>query len=242
MSNPVFNQRFLSSERVLDSEPMTVNGTINKSFILFGVLVASSAFVWSLYNQGFTDKVGMLMTGGFIISIIAFFVAMFNRKAVAIASLIYAGAEGLIIGGISSTFEKMYPGIVMQAVRMTLVTLFVLLALYRTGVIKCTDKFRSIIFTSTLAIAGAYFISIITSLFGMHQSIFFSASPVGIGVSIFITIIAALNLINDFDFIERGAQQLLDKSFEWYGAFGLMVTLVWLYLEILRLLGNTRNR
>lgn len=242
MSNPVFNQRFLASERVLDSEPMTVNGTINKSFILFGVLLATSIFVWSLYNQGYTDKVGMLMTGGIIVSIISFFVAMFNRKAVAIASLVYAASEGLVIGGISSTFEKMYPGIVMQAVRMTLITLFIMLALYRTGVIRCTDKFRSILFTSTLAIAGAYFISIIASLFGMHQSILFSAGPVGIGVSLLITVVAALNLINDFDVIERGVQQMLDKSVEWYGALGLMVTLVWLYLEILRLLANTRNR
>jgi len=242
MSNPVFNQKVFQEERVITSEPMTINGTINKTFLSFALLLASSVYVWSLYFQGAMDKVGMLMTVGIITSIIAFLFIMFNKKAMAVATPVYAVAEGLVLGGISAQFERMYPGIAIQAIAMTFMALFSLLFLYRVGAIKCTEKFRSVIFISTASIAGIYLISILGSFFGLHIPQIFSSSLIGIGFSLVVVVIAALNLIIDFDFIERGAQNFLPKEYEWYGAFGLMVTLVWLYLELLNLLSKFRDR
>lgn len=242
MPNPVFSQNVVEREQILDSEPMTVNGAINKAFILMALLFAGSISVWSLFFQGYTDKAGMLGMVGFVASIISFLVIMFNRKAVSIAAPIYAASEGLLLGGISAIFEKSYPGIVIQAVGATFAALFSLLFLYRIGAIKCTDKFRSVIFISTLSIAGIYLINLIGSFFGMHIPGIMTSSTIGIGFSAVVVVIAALNLIIDFDFIEQGARQLLGKSYEWYGAFGLMVTLVWLYIEILNLLAKMRER
>lgn len=242
MPNPVFSQNVVERDIALDSEPMTVNGAINKTFILLAILIASSFAVWNLFFQGYTDKVGMLTMVGFITSIISFIVIMFNRKAIAIAAPIYAASEGLLLGGISAIFEKSYPGIAIQAIASTFAALFSLLFLYRIGAIKCTEKFRSILFISTLSIAGIYFVNLIGSFFGMRIPQIFTSSSIGIGFSLVVVVIAALNLIIDFDFIEQGAQRLLGKSYEWYGAFGLLVTLVWLYIEILNLLAKLRDR
>lgn len=240
MPNPVFNQNVMQNERVLTSEPMTVNGAINKTFILFALLLAASFGVWSLFFQGYADKVSMLTMVGLVTSIISFIAFMFTRNA--IAACAYAASEGLLLGGISAMFEKAYPGIVMQAIIATFAALFSLLFLYRIGAIRCTDKFRSVIFISTLSIAGIYLINLIGSFFGMQIPGIMTSSTIGIGFSAVVVCIAALNLIIDFDFIEQGAQRMLDKSFEWYGAFGLMVTLVWLYIEILNLLAKLRDR
>jgi uncharacterized YccA/Bax inhibitor family protein len=242
MPNPVFSQNVIQRETVLDSEPMTINGAINKTFILFAILLATSFVVWNLFFKGYTDKVYMLTMVGFVASIISFIVIMFNRKAIAIAAPVYAASEGLLLGGISAMFEKAYPGIAFQAIVSTFAALFSLLFLYRIGAIKCTEKFRSVIFISTLSIAGIYLINLIGSFFGMHIPQISTSSNIGIGFSLIVVCIAALNLIIDFDFIERGAQNMLGKTYEWYGAFGLMVTLVWLYLEILNLLAKLRNR
>lgn len=242
MPNPVFSQKAIEREMVLDSEPMTVNGAINKTFILFALLLATSAFVWDLFYKGYTDKVAMLGGVGLVTSIISFIVIMVNRKAIAIAAPVYAASEGLLLGGITAMFEKAYPGIAIQAIGATFAALFSLLVLYRIGAIKCTDKFRSVIFMSTLSIAGIYLINLIGSFFGMHIPQISTSSNIGIGFSLIVVVIASMNLIIDFDFIERGAQNLLGKSYEWYGAFGLMVTLVWLYIEILNLLAKLRDR
>ena len=242
MSNPIFNDNVMGRERILDSEPMTINGTINKTFILFALLLVTSLYVWNLFFNGYTDKVAMLGMVGFIASLISFVVIMFNKKALSIAAPIYAGSEGLLLGAISSTIEARYPGIAIQAVGLTFASLFSMLFLYRIGAIKCTDKFRSILFISTLSIAGIYLINIIGSFFGYQIPQIFTASSIGIGFSILVVAIAALNLIIDFDFVERGAQNMLAKEYEWYGAFGLMVTLVWLYIEILNLLAKMRDR
>lgn len=240
MPNPVFNQNVVEREQILDSEPMTVNGAINKTFILFALLLSASAIVWNLFFQGYTDKTSMLGMVGFVTSIISFIVFMFTRNAIAAGA--YAASEGLLLGGISAVFEKMYPGIAIQAIGGTFAALFSLLFLYRIGAIKCTDKFRSVIFISTLSIAGIYLINLIGSFFGMHVPQIMTSSNIGIGFSAVVIVIAALNLIIDFDFIEQGAQRMLGKSYEWYGAFGLMVTLVWLYIEILNLLSKLRER
>lgn len=242
MSNPVFNENVIEKERVLDSEPMTVNGAINKTFILLAILLSTSYTVWDAAFKGFMDKAMMLGTVGFVVSIISFVVIMINRKALPIAAPVYAAAEGLLLGGISALFEKSYPGIAIQAIGGTFATLFTLLVLYRTGVIKCTEKFRSVILISTISIAGIYLINFLGSFFGMHVPQITTSSNIGIAFSAVVVVIAALNLIIDFDFIERGAQNMLGKTYEWYGAFGLMVTLIWLYIEILNLLAKLRDR
>lgn len=240
MPNPVFSQNVIDKKVILDSEPMTVNGAINKTFILFACLLAASLVVWNLFFNGYTDKAAMLGMAGFVVSIISFIVFMFTRNVIAVCT--YAVSEGLLLGGISAMFETAYPGIAIQAIGSTFMTLFSMLFLYRIGAIKCTDKFRSVLFISTLSIAGIYLVNLLGSFFGLHVPQIFTSSLIGIGFSLLVIVIAALNLIIDFDFIERGAQQMIGKSYEWYGAFGLMVTLVWLYIEILNLLAKLRER
>ena len=148
----------------------------------------------------------------------------------------------MFLGGVSATFEASMPGIVSQAVAGTFAALFSMLILYRANVIRCTDKFRSVIFITTASIAVVYLVNFIGSFFGLHVPLINSSSTAGIVVTAVIVVIAALNLFIDFDFIERGAQNMLPKDMEWYGAFGLMVTIVWLYLEILRLLAKLQSR
>ena len=240
MSNPILNEKFTDQERVLDGEPMTVNGTIQVTAFLAILLVAAAAFVWSRMTLGYTDLAVMLTGGGAIVGFILALIICFTRTKFLIP--VYAVCEGLFLGGISATFEASYPGIVSQAVAGTFAALFAMLILYRTNMIRCTDKFRSVIFIATLSIAAVYLVDFIGSFFHMHVPMINAATPAGIAISAVICVIAALNLIIDFDFIERGSQMMLPKDMEWFGAFGLMVTLVWLYLEILRLLAKLQDR
>lgn len=242
MANPVFNENIVEQTRILDGEPMTVNGAINKTFILFACLILSACYTWYLAFNGFTDKAQLLTLGGAIAGLILALVIIFSRKALHVLTPLYAIAEGFFIGGVSAVYAAAYAGIVMQAVIATFAALASMLILFRTGLIRCTDKFRSVIFTATLSVAIIYLIQIIASFFGRGIPQIFTSSAIGIGFSIIVVAIAALNLIIDFDFIERGSQGMLEKKYEWYGAFGLMVSLVWLYLEILRLLAKLSDR
>ena len=242
MSNPVLNDNFVEQTRVLDAEPMTVNGAVNKTFILLAVLVLAACYTWSLAFGGFSDKAQMLTVGGAIVGFVLALVIIFARKALHILTPLYAVCEGFFIGGVSAIYAAQYASIVMQAVLGTFAALFSMLVLYRARVIQNTDRFRSVIFTATLSVAIIYLIEIVASFFGRGIPQIFTSSPIGIGFSIIVVAVAALNLIIDFDFVERGAQNMLEKKYEWYGAFGLMVTLVWLYLEILRLLAKLNSR
>lgn len=240
MANPILNDKFTEQERVLDSAPMTVDGTIQITAFLGLLVIAGAAFTWTRMTAGYTDLAMMLTAGGGIVAFILGLIVSFTRNKYLVP--VYAVSEGLFLGGISATFEASYPGIVSQAVAGTFAALFSMLILYRANVIRCTDKFRSVIFISTLSIAGIYLINFIGSFFHMQVPLINSSSSLGLAVSAVVCVIAALNLIIDFDFIERGAQNYLPKDFEWFGAFGLMVTLVWLYLEILRLLAKFQDR
>ena len=244
MSNPALNNRMLEGERVLDSAPMTVLGAINKTFILLLTLLIPAVYTFSLVFSGYTDKAQMLTVGGAFAGLAIALVMIFSRKPAVFKFLApaYAIAEGFFVGGISAFFEASWTGIVLQAVIATLVTVFLMLGLFRAGIIRATEKFRSVIFISTLSIAVIYLIQFIASFFGRGIPQIFTASPMGIGFSLLVVAIAALNLIIDFDFIDRGAAMMLEKRYEWYGAFGLMVTLVWLYLEMLRLLAKMSSR
>lgn len=243
MSNPVFSRQALEgNERILSGEPMTINGAVNKTFILFVCLLLTSVYEFMLYVQGFSDKAAALMMGGFVGSIISFIVILFARKTLKFMAPVYALCEGLVLGGLSVMFEAQYPGIVMQAVGSTFMAFFVMLVLYKARIIKCTEKFRSVLMISMLSILGIYLVQIIGSFFHMSVPGLFGSGLVGIGFSAFVCVIAALNFIIDFKTIEDGVEAMADKSFEWYCAFGLMVTFVWLYIEILNLLAKLRDR
>ena len=184
-----------------------------------------------------------LAMGGALVGFILALVTMFKRQWAGITSPLYAVAEGLFLGGISAIFEAQYPGIVIQAVGLTLGTLTSLLFLYKTGIIKPTENFRLMIVSATMGIGLLYLVSFLMNMFGSAGIGFIHSNGIfGIGFSLAVVAIAALNLVLDFDFIEQGSEVGAPKYMEWFGAFSLMVTLIWLYIEILRLLAKLRSR
>ena len=180
--------------------------------------------------------------GGAIGGLIVAIVTAFKKEWSPVTAPIYAVLEGLFLGGISATFEARWPGIVVQAVALTFGTLFCLLMAYKSRIIKVTENLRLGIFAATGAIAVFYLVTIVLSFFKIQVPFVFGSGPIGIIFSLVVVVIAALNLVLDFDFIEKGAEHGAPKYMEWYGAFALMVTLIWLYLEILRLLSKVRDR
>lgn len=231
--NPAIAKAFDKSRREAGqgTGTMEINSTVNKTGFLLLLLIITAFFTWTNANQA----MGLMITGLFSGLIFAF-VTIFKPQWAGITSPVYAVCEGLFLGGISAIFEAQYPGIVQNAALLTFGVLFMMLFLYRAGIIKATEKFKMGVASATGAIALIYFASIIAGFFGMRIPFLHSSGPIGIGISLVIITVAALNLIIDFDFIERGAKAGAPKYMEWYGAFGLLVTLVWLYLEILRLL------
>ncbi len=253
MSNPILNDNFTrAQEGLLASEPMTINGAITKTGILLALVVLSAAYTWSLCAQGFTDKAYMLMWAGLIGGTIAAFAGIFTVRsslskgevpsAITWLAPVYALFEGLFLGAVSANYQALYEGIVTNAILATFTVMFVMLGLYRARLIRATQRFRSSIILATASVAVIYLIQIVASLFGRGIPQIFTASPIGIGFSLVVIVVAAFNFILDFDFIERAAQNMLPKSTEWYGAMGLMLTLVWLYLEMLRLFAKLNRR
>lgn len=240
MANPILNDKFTAQESVYEGGTMTVDGTIQITAFLGLLLIAAAGYVWSRFNLGYTDQVYMLTSIGGIVGFILALIISFTRNKILIP--LYAVAEGLCLGGISAVIEQSYHGIVIQAVAGTFAALFSMLILYKANIIKCTDKFRSVIFITTASIAIIYIVDLIGRFFHYAMPIINSSSNLGIAFSLGVVVVAALNLIIDFDFIEQGARRMLPKDMEWYGAFGLMVTLVWLYLEILKLLTKLQDR
>ncbi|MCQ2739413.1 MAG: Bax inhibitor-1/YccA family protein [bacterium] len=243
MSNPVMNIIENDAERtqiVDENNVMTVKGTLQVTGLMGLLLFASASMVWIKLMTGHTDFGMMLMGIGFFASLISYFIILFSKKGTFVP--VYAIGEGFVLGGLSAIMETSYPGVVSNAVLGTFVALFSMLVLYQTNVIRCTDKFRSVIFISTLSIAIMYLINFIGHFFGYSIPFITSSSNVGLIFSGIVVLIASLNLIIDFSFIEEGAMRCLPKEYEWFGAFGLMVTLVWLYIEILNLLVKLQNR
>ena len=214
---------------------MTIQGTVNKTAFALLLLLVTATISWNNPNSAYII-IGIL--GGFIVAIIT----IFKQEWAPITVPIYALLEGLALGAISWIFEQSYPGIVAQAIFCTLGTLFALLLAYKSKLIKPTENFKLGVVAATGGIAMIYMISIIMSLFGSGIPVIHEATPMGILFSLFVVVIAALNLVLDFDFIEQGAEMGAPKHMEWYGAFGLLVTLIWLYLEMLRLLAKMRSR
>lgn len=228
--------------QVIDyNNTMTVSGTINKTFIMLLLLVATAFGTWTLTFNGYNPM--LLAIGGAIIGFILVIISTFKPHLSSYLAPAYALFEGLFIGGISAVFEARYPGIVLNAVSATFVTFLVCLGLYKYNIVKVTEKFKSIVIAATVAIAVYYLGSWIFSLlFKSFQPVHYGNSTASIGISIFVIIIAALNLFLDFDQIEKGADQKMPKYMEWYGAMGLMITLVWLYIEFLRLLSKLSKK
>jgi uncharacterized YccA/Bax inhibitor family protein len=222
---------------------MTIGGTVNKSFLLLAILIVTSAFTWTI-AVGAADPSAVTgwMIFGLIGGLVAALVTVFKKTWAPFTAPIYAALEGLAIGGISAFAEARFPGIVLQAVALTFGTMLALLAAYRSGLIKVTQNFLLGVTAATGAIFLVYLANFIMRFFGTNIPFIHDNGWLGIGFSLVVVVVAALNLVLDFDFIEKGAEQGAPKYMEWYAAFGLMVTLVWLYLEILRLLTKLRSR
>ncbi len=235
--NPALSAKTFKNAVSTSDEKMTIEGTVNKTAMSLLLLMATASYTWSNPSPGLMIF-GMI--GGFILAIVTIFKKTWAPSTVSG----YALLKGLALGGISRFFEMQYPGIVSQAVFLTFGILAALLLAYKSGLIKPTENFKLGVVAATGGIAFMYLISFIMSIFGSGLSIMNTAntSLFSIGFSVFVVIIASLNLVLDFDFIEEGAEMGAPKYMEWYGAFGLLVTLIWLYLEILRLLAKLQSR
>jgi uncharacterized YccA/Bax inhibitor family protein len=242
-SNPALNERAFQGERAVLGEAMTLQGTVNKTGVLLICAVATAAWTWNLFLHSHSPQTVMpLALLGGIGGLIVAMVTIFKKQWAGITAPIYALLEGLVLGSISAMLEVRFPGIAIQAVSLTFGTLVILLLAYRSGLIAVTEKFRLGVIAATGGIALFYIVEIVLGFFGIHFTAVNGSGVIGIGFSIFVVIIAALNLVLDFDFIETGVRVGAPKYMEWYGAFGLMVTLIWLYFEILRLLSKIRSR
>jgi uncharacterized YccA/Bax inhibitor family protein len=245
-SNPALRNDTFTSQRYLGdrSETMTVQGTVFKTILLLLVASLSAGWVWMKYSQtgGNPAAISTWTMIGAIGGFITALVTIFKKEWAAITAPIYALLQGLLIGGLSATLEASFPGIVMQAAGLTFGTLFAMLFAYQTGLIKATENFKLGVVAATGGIAIVYLVTMVLSFFGIQPSFMYSNSWLSIGISLFVVVVAALNFIIDFDVIEQGARMSVPKYMEWYGAFALMVTLVWLYIEFLRLLAKLRNR
>jgi uncharacterized YccA/Bax inhibitor family protein len=229
-------------------EGMTISGAVNKAGILLLLCVASAAWVWNRFfgassMEDAMASVAPLVTVGAIGGLIVAFVTIFKKEWSAITAPLYALLEGLVLGGVSAMFEMRFHGLAIQAVSLTFGTLVVMLLAYRSGLIKVNDKVRLGIVAATGGIMVFYLIQFVLGLFGFHAFGAVNGSgPIGIIFSLVVVGVAALNLVLDFDLIENGARWNAPKYMEWYSGFALLVTLVWLYLEMLRLLGKFRER
>ncbi|MBM3799429.1 MAG: Bax inhibitor-1/YccA family protein [Actinomycetota bacterium] len=269
MSNPLLNENRLQkaaeadsgwaapapeSRRPIDDGPvspwnptttaMTLGGTVSATAVLFVLLLAGAGFGWAAVEapRGEVTEFPALAIGGVLVGLVCAIVLAFKPNWARVLGPVYAVAQGFFVGAISRAYETYYDGIVVQAAGATVAVFAVMLALYGLRIIKVTDRFRRIVIGATLGLMVFYGVSLLLSLFGAQPSFISSASAFGIGFSVVVAVLAAMNLALDFDFIERGVAEKYPRSVEWFAAFGLLVTVVWLYLEILRLLAKLRDR
>ncbi len=241
-SNPILNDNVLENTYALTDKPMTVAGTMNKLLVLALIMIVGAAAVFYQFSLSHFDFVNMIMIAGVVVGFVTALIICFKNSLTPYLAPVYAFSQGAVLSGISCFFEKSFPGIVIQAISMTFIVVFSMALIYRLGLIKATEKFKSIILVATLAVFIFYLISFVLSFFSVNIGYFTQNNTVTIAINVVIAIIAALNLIIDFDFIDKGVQTPLPSLYEWYGAFGLLVTILWLYIEILRLLSRLRDR
>jgi uncharacterized YccA/Bax inhibitor family protein len=244
--NPGLNERTFAAvpRAAVGEERMSLQGTVNKSFLMLTVLLVAALWPWTRFFAAGGDPAAVsgLMLSGVVGGLIVGLIITFRQTTAPYLALPYAALQGLAIGGISAMFERRYPGIAIQAVGLTFGVMAALLLAYTTKLIRVTEHFRAMVVGATGAIALLYLASFILGFFHIQVPFLNDASPLGIIVSLAIIVVAALNLVMDFDFIQTGVERGAPRYLEWYGAFALILTLVWLYLEILRLLGKTRQR
>jgi hypothetical protein len=248
-SNPTLTEKIFDKSLNENSAAfgvMSVRGTINKFGFLLLMVMASAMYTWSLFTQETAGTATTVMIAGAIGGFVLALVMMFKPNWAGYIAPAYAILEGLFIGGISAFFNAMfaksYPNIILHAVGLTLGVALAMFLLYNFRIINVTNRLRSIVLSATMGIGLFYLIVWILGFFGVNMGFAFDSSPLSIGISLFIVGIAALNLLLDFDSIEKAAEMGAPKYMEWYGAFGLLVTLVWLYLEILKLLSKLNSR
>ncbi len=244
-ANPALNAKTFENLPAVAGveEMMTLQGTANKSALLLGIVVAAAAYTWNLFFSS-ADQAAVLpyvlggALGGFVVAL----VTVFKKTWAPVTAPLYAALEGLFLGALSAMMEVEFPGIVLQAVSLTFGIFFSLLLAYRSGLIKPSENFKLGVTAATGGIALIYFATMVLGFFGISMPFIHDNGLFGIGFSVFVVILASLNLVLDFDFIETGVERGAPKYMEWYASFGLLVTLVWLYLEILRLLAKLARR
>lgn len=236
-SNPILSTKAFNINDIT-SEKMSVEGTVNKTGILLALVIISASFTWGSASGGFSPLVLIGGIAGFVVALIT----SFKQHLAPTTAPVYAVCQGFLLGGISSFFEMQYPGVVTQAVGLTFGVTFCLLGAYKSGLIQVNDNFKLGVSAATGGLFLFYMLTWILGFFGIQFSSIFGSSIIGIGFSLFVVVIASLNLVMDFDFVEEASRRGAPKYMEWYGAFGLMVTLIWLYVEILRLLSKLRDR
>ncbi len=239
-SNPALNDKVFTAIPYYGENAMTIQGTVNKAAILLGLAVMTAVWTWDKAKT--PEAAAPWLWGGIIGGFVVAMLTVFKKDWAPATAPLYALIEGLALGSISALFEAKFPGIVFQAIMLTFGTLAALLVAYTSRPIKPTENFKLGIVAATGGIALFYIVGIVLGLFGLSVPLLHSSGPFGILFSVFVVVIAALNLVLDFDFIENGVAAGAPKYMEWYAAFGLMVTLVWLYLEILRLLAKLQSR
>jgi len=246
--NPTLSQKIFDRSMHVEANmqgTMSVRGAINKFGFLMLMIIAGAAYNWHLFEQGQVSSMTTLLYVGVFGGLITAIAISVKPNWAQYLAPLYGLLEGLFIGGISAVlnnaFAKQYPGLIMQAVGLTFGVAIAMFLLYNFRIIKATEKFKSVIISATVGIGIFYLLTMLLRLFGVNVAFMYDSSMLSIGISLFVVAIAALNLILDFDMIEQGAAQGAPKFMEWYGAFALLVTLVWLYLEILRLLSKLAN-
>ncbi|MGH9689462.1 MAG: Bax inhibitor-1/YccA family protein [Candidatus Acidiferrales bacterium] len=240
-SNPALNAKTFENQRAITGEVMTLQGTVNKTGFLLFCTSATAAYTWWLVHSQ-PQAVSTWMWGGLIGGLVFAIATIFKKEWAAITAPAYALCEGLALGGISAVLNMAYPGIAIQALGLTFGVTVVMLMLYTSGLVRATPKFTIGVIAATGAIFLVYVVDMVLRMFGHQVPLLNSNGPLGIGISVVIVIVAALNLILDFGFVESGVHAGAAKYMEWYGAFGIMVTLVWMYIEMLRLLSKIRSR
>lgn len=249
MSSPLFSEKAFSATRSGSYEgTMTLKGTIDKSIVLFLTLLAPAVWIWNKMGgdpeYAINNGVQTYMYGGLIIGLISILIMSFKKSWSPYLAPVYAAAEGVLLGALSMFFEAMFPGIVMQAVAITMGIFALMLVLYKTNVLRATPMFTKVIYIATAGVGIFYLLMMVLNLFGVHglSNFYAGSSPMSIGLSVLIAGIAAFNLIMDFTFIEEASNAGAPKYMEWYAGVGLLATLIWLYIEILRLLAKLQSR
>lgn len=249
MANPVLNETIFKKQpfAYANTNVMTVGGTATKTLLLLLMVIAGAAYTWKLYyNATNPQSITGWMFGGLIVAFILAMIISFKPKTAQFLAPIYAAGEGLALGGLSAIFNEQFaltaPNIVINAVALTMVTALVMLTVYRSGMIKVNGTFMKVLSIAMISTLVFYLGSWIVSLFGVNLAMLHNSSPLSIGISLVIVAVAAFSLLADYEFIRQASAAGAPKYMEWYGAFGLTVTLVWLYLEILKLLAKFANR